>query len=84
MLVTDATPMPTRKSLTRRLAELGEIPAEALSTREREALVRKLHGLGWTDVEIATHTRMTTYTTVRIRGRLGLVANAQRREEAAA
>lgn len=83
MLVTDATPMPTRKSLTRRLAELGEIPAEALSTREREALVRKLHGLGWTDVEIATHTRMTTYTTGRIRSRLGLAAHPTKRGAAA-
>lgn len=60
----------------------GQLPAEALSTRDREDLVWQLHGLGWTDVEIAEHTSMTTYTTARIRTRLGLALNQQK--EAAA
>lgn len=55
-----------------RLALLGDWPAEALSTVDRAQLVRILHGRGWTDVEIAAHTLMTTYTTGRIRARLGL------------
>lgn len=50
----------------------GDLPAEVLTTRQRERLVCDLWGLGWTDVEIATHTRMSTYTAARIRGRLGL------------
>lgn len=50
----------------------GLEPAEALSTRDREDLVWQLHERGWTDVEIAEHTRMTTYTAARIRERLGL------------
>lgn len=51
----------------------GNEPAEALPTRDREDLVWHLvHDLGWTDDEIAQHTRMTSYTTARIRRRLGL------------
>lgn len=53
----------------------GDWPAEALSTVERAQLVRILHGRGWSDVEIAAHTLMTTYTTGRIRARLGLAPN---------
>jgi hypothetical protein len=58
-----------------RLALNGDWPAEALSTADRARLVRILHKRGWTDVEIAVHTRMTTYTTGRIRARLGLAPN---------
>jgi len=50
----------------------GREPAESLPTAERAHLVKELHGLRWTDQQIARHTRMTTYTTVRIRARLGL------------
>ncbi len=57
----------------------GELPAEALSTRDREYLLTELHELGWTDVDIAAHTRMSTYTTARIRDQLGLAPN--QREE---
>lgn len=53
----------------------GDIPAEALPTEDRERLVRQLWRAGWTDVEVATHTRMSTYTTGRIRERLGLPAH---------
>lgn len=53
----------------------GELPAEQLSTRDREDLIAGLHALGWTDVDIASHTKQTTYTTARIRARLGLTAN---------
>lgn len=58
-----------------RLAYDGHLPAEALSTKDRETLVWDLHAAGWTDCEIATHTRMTTFTTGRIRARLGLAAH---------
>lgn len=53
----------------------GDAPAEVLPTQVRELLVMVLHGRGWTDREIACHTRMTLYTTARIRSRIGLVAN---------
>jgi hypothetical protein len=53
----------------------GDLPAEALRPLDRQALVLILHQRGWTDVEIAAHTRMTTYTTGRIRARLGLAPN---------
>ncbi|GAA3878652.1 hypothetical protein GCM10022243_49210 [Saccharothrix violaceirubra] len=53
----------------------GREPAEALTTRDREDLVRLLWDCGWTDGEIAVHTRLTDYTAARIRTRLGLVAN---------
>ncbi|WP_027944245.1 hypothetical protein [Amycolatopsis taiwanensis] len=60
----------------------GELPAEALSTRDREDLVWHLHELGWTDVQIAEHTRMSTYTAARIRDCLGLAPH-QPKEAAA-
>lgn len=55
-------------------ARNGTEPAEALTQRDRHRLVAELHRLGWTDAQIATHTRMTTYTTGRIREHLGLPA----------
>jgi hypothetical protein len=54
------------------------MPIEALAAvdpAQRDALLTELWKLGWADVEIATHTRMTTYTTGRIRQRLGLAAH---------
>lgn len=57
---------------------LGQEPAESLPTYAREWLVHELWSNGWTDVEIAIWTRMTVYTTVRIRTRLGLAANSVR------
>lgn len=57
----------------------GDLPAEMLSTRDREDLVYALHQQGWTDVEIASHTRMTSYTVDRIRTRIGLQPNESRR-----
>lgn len=53
----------------------GLEPAESLTTEDRERLVAELHGLGWSDVQIAELTWMSTYTTARIRARLGLTAN---------
>jgi hypothetical protein len=51
----------------------GNEPAEALPTRDREDLIwHPVHDLGWTDREVAEHTRMTEYTTARIRNHLGL------------
>lgn len=54
---------------------LGEFPAEALTPGDREDLIRQLHQLGWSDVDIAIHTKQSTYTTARIRERLGLAPN---------
>ena len=56
----------------------GQLPAEALSTRDREDLVWQLHRHGWADREIAQHCHMSTYTTARIRARLGLAAQGAR------
>ena len=53
----------------------GDAPAEVLPPNVRELLVAVLHNRGWTDLEIACHTRMTLYTTARIRSRLGLSPN---------
>lgn len=55
-----------------RAALAGQTPAETLRVDERERLVATLHRCGWTDAQIAAHTRMTLYTTGRIRTRLGL------------
>lgn len=54
----------------------GHEPAEALPTYDRHRLVLTLYNRGWTDVQIAVHTRMTTYTTARIRGLIGVKPNA--------
>ena len=63
----------------------GEEPAEILPPRDREDLVYVLvHELGWTDREVAAHTRMTDYTTARIRDRLGLKPNQPNDTTAAA
>lgn len=40
----------------------GLEPAELLTTNAREHLVHELWLLGWADVEVATYTRMSTYT----------------------
>ena len=53
----------------------GREPAEALDPRDREDLVAGLVEHGWTDVEIAVHTHMSTYTTARIRDRIGARPN---------
>lgn len=60
----------------------GLEPAEALDVRDREDLVAALVFRGWTDVEIAVLTRMSTYTTVRIRERIGITANHELDEAA--
>ncbi|MBN9739535.1 hypothetical protein DMP23_00175 [Amycolatopsis sp. A1MSW2902] len=60
----------------------GEIPADALDTRDRETVVARLHAAGLTDTEIAEATRLTTYTTGRIRARLGLAAHERKRAHA--
>jgi hypothetical protein len=57
----------------------GRLPAEELPTYLRARLVARLHSQGWTDLEVAVHTRMTLYTTVRIRERLGLSSNAHQK-----
>lgn len=66
-----------------RLALRGDVPAEALTQAERHCLVVALHARGWTDVQIAAHARMTTYTTARIRTGLDLPANRQQQRSAA-
>ncbi|MGW4525146.1 hypothetical protein [Amycolatopsis sp. NPDC004378] len=57
----------------------GQLPAELLEQADREHLVYDLWADGWTDVEIAQHTFMTTYTTGRIRDRLGVPAHPSTR-----
>ena len=66
---------PVRDRVALRLALAGQIPADALTTEDRQRLVTAFHKHGWTDVEVASYTRMSTYTTARIRERLGLAAN---------
>lgn len=53
----------------------GREPAESLHWRDREDLVAGLVENGWTDLEIATLTRMSLYTTGRIRYRLVMSPN---------
>lgn len=69
---------PCRSAATRRrllaACRAGHLPAEALDTRDRDQLVAELWRCGLTDVEIATRTHMSTYTTARIRTRLRLPA----------
>lgn len=60
----------------------GRLPAEVLHTRDREDLVWHLVTAGWSDRQVAQHTCMTVYTTVRIRTRLGMVGNEPAREVA--
>lgn len=65
----------------------GEEPAETLALVDGalvEQLFYDLWALGWTDAQIAQHTRHTTYTVARIRARLGLAANTVRRRKAVA
>jgi len=57
----------------------GELPAEVLDTADRDHLVYDFWAAGWSDVEIAIQTRMSTYTTGRIRARLGLAAHPSTR-----
>lgn len=80
------TPMPrslvvprnprARASTTKwRQCAAGRLPAESLSQRDRDELVRALHSRGWTDAEIAGHCHMSLYTAGRILDRLGLDPN---------
>ncbi len=64
----------TNPTLYRRCLD-GHEPAESLSSYDRQRLLLTLHNRGWTDVQIAEHTRMTTYTTGRIRSLIGLRPN---------
>jgi len=64
-----------------RRALAGDEPAEALLHPDRARLVLILHTRGLPDAHIASHTRMTTYTTARIRSSLGLAANRRATEE---
>lgn len=80
-------PPPDTRYLTRahllRCCYAGTLPAEVLDPRDREELVYDLWAAGYTDVEIATHCHMTTYTTGRIRARLGLPARRSNERPAA-
>lgn len=66
-------PNPMRDLYTLCLA--GTTPAEALPQGPRGLLIAELCIDGWTDQQIARHTRMTEYTTARIRARLELSPN---------
>ncbi|MPZ66196.1 MAG: hypothetical protein GEU83_12005 [Pseudonocardiaceae bacterium] len=63
---------PGNRAHLRRACWSGREPAEALPPRDRDELIGDLWSAGWTDTEIAAHTYMSTYTTARIRQRLGL------------
>lgn len=56
-------------------ARLGLVPAEVLSQQQRWTLVAELHRAGWGDRRIAELTRMSEYTTARIRAEMGLRPN---------
>lgn len=60
------------KTWLRQQCLLGKLPAEMLTTEDREHVVHILWKRGWTDAEIASHTFTSTYTTARIRSRLKL------------
>lgn len=65
-----------RRRRNYRNALRGQLPAEALTNRgDREQLVRQLWQAGWTDTQIAVHTRWTSHTVARIRNRLELPPN---------
>lgn len=66
---------PVRRRALYRACVAGQAPAEALPADLRARLVAELVHHGWTDVQIAAHTRMTTYTTARIRDSIGLEPN---------
>lgn len=57
----------------------GREPAEVLDPRDREDLVASLVERGWSDVQIAVLTRMSTYTTARIRVRVAARVVVQER-----
>lgn len=72
--------LPRRERERYRACLGGSEPAEALSVKNRERLVGDLWERGLTDTEIAAHTRMTVYTTARIRDRIGLAPLAPEHE----
>jgi hypothetical protein len=75
-------PTGPRRPVQYQAALRGREPAEALLPADRELLVRTLVEWGWTDLSIAELTRMTLYTTCRIRERIGLPANQPARSAA--
>lgn len=70
--------MTARTTLRYRRVLAGQDPAEVLPPAERDRLMRVLCGRGWSDVHIAVHTLWSTYTVVRLRQRLGLVADVHK------
>ena len=71
------TARPVRPARSHQLAAAlaGREPGEALPPRERRQLLRQLVADGLTDVDMAAHTRWSTYTVVRLRRGLGLAPN---------
>jgi hypothetical protein len=75
-------PPPTAAIAYSRLLEAcwkGDLPAELLRPGDRDQLIYDLWKEGWTDAQVAVHTRFSTYTAARIRSRLGLAARPLRR-----
>jgi len=60
----------------------GKTPGEALSPYDRRVLLSVLHRRGYSDRQIADHTRWTLYTTARIREHIGLDANSHTEQPA--
>lgn len=78
-------PVPRKPFTSPRLLALcwaGKAPAELLTRGERDLLVSELWAKGWTDSQISVHTKLTEYTTCRIRERLGLSARSPSEEAA--
>lgn len=66
-----------------RLALAGRLPAEALVWPYRRRIVGVLAREGWTDAQMAAHTKWTTYTVARIRTAMGLPANHEQEGQVA-
>jgi hypothetical protein len=73
-------PEPRNRSEERLLGEAlaGDRPAEDLPEYLRHKTFLVLHNWGWTDMQMAEHTRTSLYTTARIRDYLGLEPNRDR------
>ncbi|PWK81681.1 hypothetical protein C8D88_11692 [Lentzea atacamensis] len=81
----DAMPTPARPAtspLVLAACWAGREPAERLTRGERDLLFFDLWRRGWSDLEIAVHMKESTYTTCRIRERLGLEARRPSQEAA--
>lgn len=81
----DALPTPLRPAtnpVVLAACWAGREPSELLTRGERDLLLFDLWMKGWTDLEMSVHMKQSTYTTCRIRERLGLEARRPSEEAA--